>query len=243
MKSITRFAFTVFTFVCAAFNADSFAYDGGAYSYCLSDFAIKRQSMGITSNLYIKNKAQNVGQVQLGLQYMGWLTPSKGLKIAAGYNFRSADGRSRQTVKIAEDTFKTRITNMESNGMFLSVGGEVQRQFYKRVLIFAALDMDGVWAPTRYYTHSLFTNSNGHSYIVNDPFPTDFSEQKRNEIFIFLKPSIGAKLVWSKYIVSAACTFAQVNLSFNTPETSAAFNTEYVFMNSINGNLSLNYRF
>jgi hypothetical protein len=242
MKSVNRMLCTMFLFGGAALSSVSFAYDGNANAYFLSDFAKKRQSLGITSDLYISSKGQNVGQVQLGLQYMRWLTPSKGLKVAAGYNFRSADGHIRHTEQIAADTFKTRITNMESNGMFLSVGAQFQRQFYKRVVLFAAVDLDGVWAPTRYYTHNVFTNENGHSYFL-DNLSADFREEKRNEMLIMLKPSIGAKLVWPKFIVSAACTFAQARLSFNTYEKSTTFNTEYAFMNSVHGNLSLHYRF
>jgi hypothetical protein len=131
-----------------------------------------------------------------GIQYKRWHNQRVGFRAIAAYGTYSTVGPKRyhtasDTTYIAQEYYNISLP-------LLGLGVEAQRQFYKRVSLFAALELSGGYGSGLSDTSILWTagvNNNPSQYISRP-----FALKNVNLTLVGLTASLGAKLQWSRIV-------------------------------------------
>ncbi len=154
-----------------------------------------------------------------GLQYKKYVTEHRGIRMMAAYgNYRNFERPF--AIKISPDTNSSRgvDTTMEYNSRtnihlgIIGAGVEVQRRFYKKVILFAGLELRGGYGTGSYDTVTTRRYNDNQKGV----YEAGTLGQRLNAsmIYLGLMPSVGAKLQFKRLVVGAELT--GVDISFRS---------------------------
>jgi hypothetical protein len=186
----------------------------------------QKNELGLMAETGFGNNNKNTGFT--GLQYKRWVKPYMGYRIIASYGEYYERYRLLSETRLGDTVIETsRATTVPLAS--LGAGIEMQRKFYKRVYLFAAVELRGSYGHGRYnHIVSQRVENNAVNYYAE----TAFSPQADVRMFsLFATPSIGAKLQWRKLIIGTEISAIQLGYT----------NTKYQYdMSNTGGMLDFN---
>ncbi len=111
---------------------------------------VRKNELGLMAETHFNNNLNNRDMSFGGLQYKRWVKPHMGYRLMMAYgeffenNNRIVQGKLGDTV--FERSTVTRIPNI-----IVGLGVEMQRKFYKRVYLFAAVEARASYGKGEYY--------------------------------------------------------------------------------------------
>jgi hypothetical protein len=189
---------------------------------------------------YNLGPASSQGDLNLtGLQYSKWITPTKGYRFSVSYgHYKSRE----QAETYAKSDTAVQVSHI-SQADLLVIGGawQVQRKFYKRLYLFAALEMKAGYGSreldtitTKYYT---FKNGRGQ-----DGFNTGWGS-KNNMLYADLAPSVGAKLQFNRISIGTEFVFDLASYNSGTYPDGTGMSVFNLNLGKTSSRLFVNYRF
>lgn len=136
---------------------------------------------------------EHLSTSMIGLQYKYWHTERLGMRMIAAYgNYYSS---SSETSYISGDTLVRHQKYFDFSIPVAGVGIEMQRHFYKRVYLFAALEMKGGYGNGTGATSEHRSSGQGDSMFH---FSQNVDRHDASLLYIGLTASIGAKVQWNR---------------------------------------------
>ncbi len=201
-----------------------------------------QNEVGVFTHNTISNTSANNRNVNmLGIQYSHWKNERVGYRIMAGYgNHYSAGDIFRKTVNI--DTFIDMRTRRVADLVKVGAAAQIQRKFYKRVYLFAAVELNVGYGKGKQdtlvdktYMTSNYTYENSGDYFGRPA--SDLTMWHAS-----LLPSVGAKLVFKR--ITAGVEFFGINATYSTMKVNNKSNGLFDFdMGNLAQRFFLHYRF
>lgn len=183
----------------------------------LSSFAEKRNEMGIFGQASFGN-LNNQGQVLNGIQYKHWIKPNIGIRIMGGFSPYSYNRRPIVLERMGNDTVKVSNYYHEANTVFVGLGIEAQRHFYRRVFLYASLDIIGGYGTGHAQTNtSLNSIYNPNQTFISNNLP-DYLQGKYSRSYVKLLPNIGGKIVFKRFDFGLDMSAIDINWTYEDSE-------------------------
>lgn len=172
-----------------------------------------------------------------GLQYRRWHNEQVGFRVIGAFGQYYSSGGELQY--ISGDKVITRQQHYNISLPVVGFGLEAQRHFYKRVSLFAAVELRGGYGAGHADT--------GVSRSIGQGAVSQYLSERSGRrdvslLYLGLSPSIGAKMQWSRLCVSleiAPLTASYTQL-YNAPGNGGTINLD---MGNLNQRLSIGWRF
>lgn len=195
MKSITF----LFITICSSFLAT--AQEVNRQQTPL--LTVKNNEAGIFGQQVIGSNNNGDKMMMMGLQYKKWKNEHLGMRIVAAYGKfdNSDDYYISRNFSTASDTVTQRFTQWNINMAILGVGVEAQRVFYKRVVLFAAMELRGGYGSGKQEDAAITRVANGdyENYQV-------LGSRDANMVYLAATPTIGAKLQFNRFNFGMECS-------------------------------------
>jgi hypothetical protein len=178
-----------------------------------------------------------------GAQYKKWLKPNVGIRALLAHGNYYSFGYSPSSISMIGDTVVNENQRTRVNMGFVGVGVEAQRHFYKRVYLFAGLELKGGYGSG--FTDTLYEKQykeSGKATYTKDIHDIRSGTPNVNMTYIGFSPSIGAKMQWSRLGVGAEIFAAE--MSYTATNTSGVKNSLFDFnMGDLRQRIFIHYRF
>ena len=175
-----------------------------------------------------------------GLQYNRWVTPNVGYRIIAGYGNYQYSGNTN-TFAPHPDTIITKQQVMNFNLPLVGFGLVAQRHFYRRVFLYAAVEVKGMYNKGDADTIVRTTYKQG-SPTSSEEFTWVDDNKSASILMINMTASVGAKLQYSKW--SFGAELLPVQLGYQGIRYDKRNNSVGDFsLGSFSQRMFLNYRF
>lgn len=165
----------------------------------------RKNELGLMGETGFGNNNKNTGFT--GVQYKRWVKPYMGYRVLAAYGEYYERYHLLSETKLGDTVIET---SRETTVPLASLGAgiEMQRKFYKRVYLFAAVEVRGSYGRGRYnHVISQRVENNAVNYYAE----TAFTPQADVRMFsVFATPSIGAKLQWRKFSIGTEISALQL---------------------------------
>jgi hypothetical protein len=173
-----------------------------------------------------------------GVQYKKILNDKKGFRLIAGYSSYNGPEMafSRGT---SGDTAVDRFTETNINLGIVGAGIEMQRHFYKKVYLFAALELRGGYGSGSHDTLVRKTSSSGMPYA----FGTKEGRADATMVYVGLMPSIGTKLQFKKLTVGTELSGIESSYKQQRIENRSSYGVMDVMAGQFSQRIFVNYRF
>lgn len=201
----------------------------------------RNNEIGIFSNSVINTDATNT-LMMTGLQYKRWVKPNTAYRTLVSYARYSTFDTRPSTRPAANDTVFTVFSNSTVNMAFLGAGVEMQRHFYKKVYLFAALELRGGTGrgEIEETEASQYRDAGSRQYMTADMRPLTTSNV--NMTYVGFVPTIGAKLQFNR--VAFGAEIAPLEMAYKS--TTAYGNTNSTFdfnLGTFSNRFFFNFRF
>lgn len=161
----------------------------------------KTKEIGLFVELGMDNSAASNGLY--GVQFKKETKPNKSIRLQLMYQQKSFRSEPYE-YSFVKDTMKTTQTTQKSNGFYGGFGIEQQRQFYKRVFLYASIDARLGYSKSVFYKtiksssvdtlNGVYSTNPYSSYSI----PEKLSDWKASRYSFDILPSIGSKLIFQK---------------------------------------------
>lgn len=192
-------------------------------------------------NVFTSTQSDVYGSI--GIQYKNEFRENKLYRLMAGYgNYHYTSNKS--FVKVVGDTLFSTQLHADIPMVFVGGGFEMQRHFYKRVHLYAAVELNAGYGKGT-FNDVLIKEKNAH------PFANEYyhsvsttSSGPVSSWAINATPFIGAKFIWSRLIFGSELSLVRTNLqSVNFAFALTETNMNFDFGSSVRQRIYLNYRF
>lgn len=211
----------------------------------ISTFVDKKNEIGIFGQAAF-GYTNNEGQVINGIQYKHWIKPNVGIRILGGFSPYYSSRRPIVLERIGYDTVRVRNYYHEANTVFVGLGIEAQRHFYKRVFLYAAVDIIGGYGTGQAQTNtSLNSIYNSSQIFISNNLP-DYVYGKYSRTYVKLLPNIGSKIVFKRFDFGLDMSAIDINWTSENSElipTPPYSRLDITVLNYTSFRLSFNYRF
>jgi len=202
----------------------------------------RKNEIGIFMHNYMGHASTNNTDVSMmGVQYSRWKNERVGYRIMAAYGNNYAIGDVfRKTVNI--DTFIDMRTRRVVDMLKIGGAAQIQRKFYKRVYLFAAVELNVGYGKGQQDTliDKTYMTSSYHYENSGDIFGRPAADVKMWHVSLL--PTVGAKLVFSR--ITAGVEFYGIDATFSSVTVNNRSQGLFDFdMGNIGQRLFLNYRF
>lgn len=170
----------------------------------------RKHEIGIFSHINSMSSGSYGNMDMQGVQFKLWKNETIGFRVLAGYasynNFSSPF-----SVKTLSDTVVERSTQTNIGLGTIGFGVEAQRRFYKRVYLYAAMELRGGYGRGTTDTVTVKRLVNPNNYYSE---ATNGGRALADMFYINLSPSIGAKLNFNR--ISFGVEVYGVNLGYQS---------------------------
>lgn len=145
----------------------------------------------------------------LGAQYKHWTKPNKAFRLNLSFS-EYTGGSSARHIGTSGDTVIERVTSTQVPVFYLGGGIEAQRQFYKRVFLYAAIDAQvgyGRGNTSEVTTRSVWSDNSSYFSAT----PTGIQDQV-TYFSASLTPYVGAKFQFSRISFGTEISAIQTEL-------------------------------
>ena len=147
----------------------------------------------------------------MGVQFKKWKNPHYGFRVIAAYGGYSSSNNfyTNRYQVITPDTIIEKYHTTDIGMGILGFGVEAQRVFYKRIVLFTALEVRGGYGSGKQDEYQSTRYGTQDSYYENS-FITDTRDA--NMVYIAVAPTIGAKVQFTRLNVGLEMT--GINMSY-----------------------------
>jgi hypothetical protein len=178
-----------------------------------------------------------------GVQYKKWLRPNTGIRAILAHGNYYSSLHTPTNISISGDTIINENLRTRVNMVFLGGGIEAQRHFYKRVYLFAGLELKGGYGSG--YTDTLYEKQykeSGHSTYTKDILDIRSGTPNVNMTYLGFSPSIGAKLQWNRLVIGAEIFPAEMSVTFTNTSGLQTSSSDFN-MGDLKQRIFIHYRF
>lgn len=139
-----------------------------------------------------------------GVQYKKWVRPNMAIRALIAHGAHHSYDHSPGLINIIGDTVLTKNLNSRVNMVFIGGGVEAQRHFYKKIYLFAGLELRAGYGSG--YMDTLYSKQykeQGSSRYTTSVDGIRSSTPNINMTYVGFSPSIGAKFQWSRITLGA----------------------------------------
>lgn len=202
----------------------------------------RKNEIGIFTHNSMGNTSTNSTEVNMmGVQYSRWKNERVGYRIMAAYGNNYAIGDVfRKTVNV--DTFIDMRTRRVVDMLKIGGAAQIQRKFYKRVYLFAAVELNAGYGKGQQDTliDKTYMTSSYHYENSGDIFGRPALDATMWHISLL--PTVGAKLVFSR--ITAGVEFYGVDATFSSVKVNKQSQGIFNFdIGNVAQRIFLNYRF
>jgi hypothetical protein len=164
----------------------------------------KAKELGFFVETAMDNSAVSNGLY--GVQFKKETKPNKAIRVQLMYQKKNFQAEPYD-YSFVKDTMKTTQTIQKSTGFYGGFGIEQQRQFYKKIFLYASLDARVGYSKSAFYKNiksSAVDTVNGvysTNPYSNYSIPEKISDWKANRFSFDILPSIGSKLIFQKLVL------------------------------------------
>jgi len=174
----------------------------------------------------------------VGLQFKHWRSKHLGFRAIAAYGDYTSSSGDRTTV--LGDTVLTRQRRTDIGLAVLGFGLEAQRHFYKRVHLFAALELKGGYGTGSEYNWEQKSSGQGDSIIYQLGQNVDAHDVSLT--YIGMTASVGAKIQWAR--ICLGIELFPVNMTYRNMDRSAnSVGVADLNLGTFSQRIFLHYRF
>lgn len=177
---------------------------------------------------------------RIALQYKRWVKPDKAYRIFAGYSYYQKSAE-RLYLGHLSDTIYTSYQRKDIPMVFAGIGAEIQRHFYKKIYLSAAVDVHFAYGTGSDNTVTQIEkrNDNNVEYFIEK-----VANSGKAELFqTGITPWIGAKYLFNRISFGTELSVVQMDisaLSINDARSSGGFNMDG---GNLRQRIYFNYRF
>lgn len=171
--------------------------------------AERKNEIGLMGQTNLSGNAENIAL--MGLQYNRWVTPHLGYRIIGAYG-NYINSSATITYAPSPDTIINKTEHLNIHMPIVGAGLTAQRQFYKRVYLFAAMELKGGYGGGN--TDTLIKTTYGTAPNGNDSYEFKGGNNKVNMMYLGLSASIGAKLQYSRMCFGIELLPVQMNYQY-----------------------------
>lgn len=178
-----------------------------------------------------------------GVQYKRWLKPNVGIRAILAHGNYNSFQYTPNNINFIGDTVINENLRTRVNMAFAGIGVEAQRHFYKRVYLFAGLELKGGYGSG--FTDTLYERQYkepGHTSYTKDIRDIRSGTPNVNMTYLGFSPSIGAKLQWNRLIVGAEIFPAEMSVTFTNTSGVQTSSSDFN-MGDLKQRIFIHYRF
>ncbi|MBL7773886.1 MAG: hypothetical protein JNM95_13560 [Chitinophagaceae bacterium] len=154
--------------------------------------APKQKQAGLFLETQLDNSGSN-GKRGLGLMFKKEARKNHHIRLQAGYVTGSRI-HSPYSYTLKGDTLIEKSLVRNDEGVFVGLGAEIERPFYKKVSLYASCDARLRYEWSSYENHQNSKVGSGTAYNYVESFQNKIPNYKANTYSLDIMPSIGAKL-------------------------------------------------
>lgn len=183
------------------------------------------------------------GEAKAGLMYKRWVKPNVALRFSAGVNPLSKMYQPRIGTSTFNDSVRVFYQDQNVNRYFVSIGIETQRHFYKRIHLFAGVDLTGGYGQGKQYNYSRDVPVDmADRYYYSNWGDGHISSTYRSG-YLGLSPYIGAKVVHKRLTYGIEASLGNLGVSYEkTGAEKAIYAPTFDQLNNYSIRFFLSYR-
>lgn len=198
--------------------------------------------LGILSQFYTNSKEFG-DQLLIGIQFKQHLRPQLALRVLAAYNRYEYSSRPLILDTYNNDSLSIQATISNANMVAVGIGLEVQRHFYKKIWLFAALELQAGHGTGKTASSSDVLPYGSFFSVFPNVLSPDYKMVAFQRTYVRLLPGVGAKIVFDRVNFGLETQFAHVGIqSEKTAEQRTTTPVIDVF-NNMACRFHVNYRF
>ncbi|MBL7706004.1 MAG: hypothetical protein JNM21_10720 [Taibaiella sp.] len=202
----------------------------------------RNRELGILSQFYT-NSREFGDQLLIGIQLKQHLRPQLALRALAAYNRYEYSSRPLVLDAYNNDSLRMQATISNANMVAVGIGLEAQRHFYKKIWLFAALELQAGHGTGKTASSSDVLPYGSFFSVFPNVLSPDYKTVAFQRTYVRLLPGVGAKIVFDRVNFGLETQFAHVGIqSEKTAEQRTTIPVIDVF-NNMTGRFNINYRF
>jgi hypothetical protein len=179
--------------------------------------AERKHEIGLFSQSVISN-GNMIGQLNMmGVQYKNWVKPNKAYRTLVSYAQYSVSDMQPSNKTGNADTVFTNFYNTQVPMAFIGAGVEMQRHFYKKVYLFAALELRGGTGNGVVETFEQSQPKQQGTTYYNGGNSTLLSSNNVSMTYVGFVPSIGGKFLFNR--VSFGVEVSPIEMAYKSTTT------------------------
>lgn len=209
---------TLLTIALSALTYSTYAQDATTTTDDLPKVPLKNE-IGTIGSTTFGNASTDFDFV--GVQYKHWVKPNYAYRIIGGYGNHS-DFISRNITSVSNNGYTETTSYADIPTVYGGIGVETHRQFYKRVYLFAAIDLLGSYGSgTAHQYTTTYERESGTGSFVPVGIPTNLNYTV-SQFSINVMPSIGAKFQFNR--ISFGTEICPIRTGLVVENSSRTFN-------------------
>lgn len=174
-------------------------------------FKEKKTELGVLGQIF-NGSREFRGQALMGFQFKRWVKPDIAFRVIAAYNPYNYSQRPFVKERYSTDSLKIQYSRISVDMIALGFGIEVQRQFYKRVFLFAGLELLAGYGTGTTSNFSKIVPVEDIYYNYIGSINPDFEETFYRKSYARVLPGVGAKIVFNKINFGLEAQFASIGI-------------------------------
>lgn len=202
----------------------------------------RNKELGVFSQFF--HEGQESGDKMLiGVQFRQQVQPHINFRALAAYHRYQYEARPDILDNGNSDSLRARFSGNNADILAIGLGLEAQRQFYKRVWLFAGLELQAGYGTGKTQSSSR-TVPYGRTFTgPPDMFAPDYKSESYQRTYVRLVPGIGAKIVFNRINFGLETQFASIGIFSEKTGESRVTNPGIDILNNLAYRFQVNYRF
>lgn len=177
----------------------------------------------------------------VGLQYKHWKNKNFGFRGFAAYGEYNYRAGNNGIAEILGDTFVQKAPFTRVDMGIIGLGIEAQRQFYKSVHFFAAIELKGGYGAGQIDT--AVTKTYAENKGIATSMTNTGAKDEANAFFVGVSPTVGAKFLFKHISFGAELVNQTLTFKGVSYKNAASFSWADFDMSRINTRVFFSYRF
>lgn len=192
-------------------------------------------------NVFTSTQSDIYGRV--GIQYKNEFRENKLYRLMAGYGNYEYTSRKSYTKMVGDTLFSTQL-HADVPMFFIGGGFEMQRHFYKRLHLYAAVELNAGYGKGTY--NDLLIKEKNENQVLEEHylFVSSTASGPVSTFALNATPFIGAKFIWNRLILGSELSLVRSSwqsVTFANAITES--NMTFDLGSSVRQRIYLNYRF
>lgn len=202
----------------------------------------RKNEIGLTTELDVFSKGYSSTSFR-ALQYKRWKNDCFGARFLVGISDYYSDANSMQSFSVRNDTI-TKLSTVANGSLgFVGLGLEAQRRFYKRVYLFAAVEVKLGVGRASIDTVVETTYDNMPVYNATVPYVQSISPNSASVFQASVSPTFGGKIQFKRICFGSEMSLNIFNYSNINYADNTSVGTTSLELGQINPRFFVHFRF